>query len=85
MNSGAYTDPKFGAADDYAQGTYLPHSDYYNQQIQEIIKSNNSLVLNFVLEFPNKKRISYLLNDIINKYFFIQIKFKKSQIQFPSP
>ena len=32
MNSGAYTDPKFGAADDYSQGTYLPHSDYYTQQ-----------------------------------------------------
>ena len=44
MNSGAYTDPKFGGADDYAQGTYLPHSDYYNQQIQETIKS---MIINF--------------------------------------
>ena len=36
MNSGAYTDPKFGGADEYSQGTYLPHTtDYYNQHIQE--------------------------------------------------
>ena len=37
MNStGTYgsADPKFPSSDEYSQGSYIPHSDYYNQHIQ---------------------------------------------------
>ena len=36
MNSaGTYAaDPKFPSSEEYSQGSYIPHSDYYNQHIQ---------------------------------------------------
>lgn len=34
MNSGPYVDPKFPPSEEYSQGSYIPHSEYYIPQHQ---------------------------------------------------